>query len=231
MIESVNKNTVIKTLKISFAFAISIIIVGILSIVIFNNKGGINSKDFQYIASHLSGYCIGYVFFSLLSFIVTPIMIIHALWIKTQKQTYIFDILGIVFLIPYTILATVAYGSQYWLLPYLLKYIYPDSIEIIRLTFFTSNVSIPYNLDLIGYAYLGLSSLLIGYKFFFGRWVIKSIGFLLYTSGLLSIIALILHSLQFRNAGEIVSMIGGILTLPWIIIVFVFSKPLVIESK
>ncbi len=231
MMGSINKKTVLNVLRVFCICAVSILVIGTLSIIIFNNKSGVNSENFQYISGHLTEYCLGYVFYSLLSLTVLPIMVIHALWIKTEKQSTVFDILGIAFLVPYTILATIAYGSQYWLFPYLLKYVYPSSIEIVQLTFFSSKVSIPYTLDLVGYTYLGVSSLLIGYKFFYGRGFIKSIGILLYTTGLLSILALILHSLQFRTGGEIVSMIGGVLTLPWIMIVLISSKSLIMKSN
>lgn len=201
--------------------SIIVMTLSIMFIVLFHKTDGTLIEQFAYIKKNYFKYGLGYFFMSLNTFAVTPIVIILALFIKTKKQTKLLDVVGVVLLSPYPILSMIGYGSQYFLFPNLLENV--KSVDIISIWHFQNPASIPYALDLLGYLFFGLSTMLIGYKYFFQK-ATKWIAIWLYASGVLCVFALVFHSFLYYDIGQNISKISGALTFPWLILLMIKEK-------
>lgn len=89
-----------------------------------------------------------------------------ALFFSTKKETPVLNVLGMLFLAPYLALVTVAYSSQYILLPALLN---DGRITDAYLWYFENPNSVIYFLDQLGYVFFALSACVIGWKYLFER--------------------------------------------------------------
>ncbi len=213
-------------LTISAIISFIAIVGSIIALIQFKISSGDEASDHIYIHDHIVGYVSSYLFMVFNSFAITVILIILAFFTECKQSNKLFNIIGICFIVPYPLLATFAYGSQFLIVPYLLKSEGIIGSDLVDIFIFTTDYSVTYVIDLIGYAFLGIGSLFVGFKYLYEKLPIKMMGILLYVTGILSIIAIILHGFQLRSSGEIASMASGILTLLFLITIFIARNKL-----
>jgi hypothetical protein len=116
--------------------------------------------------------------------------------------------IGSILLAAYVPLATIAYTSQYAILPDLVA----RDPEVAAAWYFHDVASIPYTLDLAGYALLGLAAIAFASALAEQgrRWLA---GWLVAMGGL-SVVAFVLHASGLETVGGIVSLASATLTLP-----------------
>lgn len=117
---------------------------------------------------------------------------------------------GTVLLGAYTAIVTTVYTSQFALLPRLVEQA-PD----LAATWYLHDVdSIPYALDLAGYALLGIAAIVLASTLIGRAPRLTAIGWLLITMGALSLAALGFHGAGWDTAASIATASSGACTLP-----------------
>ncbi len=182
-------------------------------LMIIAEPGGTVQEQFSSIVENSFAYRINFFLASLIAPALVVVMITLALFVDTKKETPFLNFLGAFLLIPYLILVSIAYASQYVLLPKVFDY-----PELAMNWFFASPYSIAYFLNQLGYTFFAFAACAIGWKFLFEIGLSKGIGVLLWASGSLSIIAFIGLAIQneFLNFATFLS---GVLTIPFGILV------------
>lgn len=180
--------------------------------------GGTVDEQLSSIIENSFAYRVNFFLASLIAPALVVVMITLALFVDTQKETPFLNYFGAFLLIPYFLLVSIAYTSQYVLLPKL--FTDPD---IAMMWLFTSPHSIAYFLNQLGYTFFAFAACAIGWKFLFEKGLAKSIGVLLWASGVLSIIAFIGLAIQneFLNLATFPS---GLLTIPFGIVVVLLGR-------
>lgn len=221
-----NSNPKIRSwLKVMIILANLVILLAMVSSAAFPfQEGGDIVAKYQRLLDHQFNYSIRFVFFSVLSIPASIILVILAFFTEREGRSRLLDVSGAVFLVPYIVFVTIAYCSQYLIFPYMVKYFSLTNITAFDAWCFTSNGSIPYPLALIGYAFYGVASFFIGYKFLIRKGVVRAMAVLLYIQGICSILAIMFHGLHFRHVGEICSIVSGALTLPHFVTLYVAAK-------
>ena len=160
-------------------------------------------------------YKINFFIASLIAPVFLFVLLMLALFVETGRKTSVLNILGAVFLIPYLILVSISYTSQYVLLPSLLE---ENNIETARLWLFDNPDSITYYLNQLGYLFLALAMCAIGWKYLFEKGLFKIAGILLWLSGILSVIAFagLAAGSSTINAATFLS---GFLILPFAVVI------------
>ncbi len=118
--------------------------------------------------------------------------------------------LGTTLLGGYTAIATVAYTSQFTILPRLLT----RDPELAAVWYLHDVDSIPYALDLAGYALLGIAVIVLASTLIGRTRRLTLIGWLLLVMGALSLAALGLHGAGANTAASIATASSGACTLP-----------------
>ncbi len=120
------------------------------------------------------------------------------------------DGLAMLLLPAYLVCSSIAYVSQYALLPRL--------VELGRSAagawYFLDERSIPFSLDLLGYTFLGLAMCLLAGGFLERRGVMRTIGWSLLVAGAASVAALVARALGSDVATSILTWTSAGLTLP-----------------
>jgi hypothetical protein len=155
----------------------------------------------------LTLYRLGFVGASLLA----PIVVVLLVLLVTAAGVPVGSArrwVGSILLAAYVPLATIAYTSQYAILPDLVA----RDPEAVAAWYFHDVASIPYALDLAGYALLGLAAIVFASALAEQerRWLA---GWLT-AMGSLSVVAFVLHASGLETAGGIVSVASAALTLP-----------------
>jgi hypothetical protein len=171
--------------------------------------GGIVEEQLSSIVESSFAYRINFFLASLIAPALVVVMSTLALFVDTKKETPFLNIVGAFLLIPYLTLVSIAYASQYVLLPKLFEH-----PELAMNWFFASPYSIAYFLNQLGYTFFAFAACAIGWKFLFESGLSKWIGVLLWASGSLSIVAFIGLAIQneFLNLATFPS---GMLTIPF----------------
>ena len=167
-------------------------------------------------------YMANFLVASLIAPALLFLMLTFAFAVETRMRIPLFEQIGAVFLTVYTALVSIAYTSQYAYLPRLLA---AGEMEQARLWLFSSNVSLPYYLNQLGYACFAVAALLIGFKLLYETGIPRIIGTLLWASALLSLLAFGGLALQLEAQG-IASVMSGLLTLPVGILSIFWGKKL-----
>ncbi len=178
--------------------------------------GGIQ-EQLLIISNDPSIYKLNFIIASLVAPAITLIMILLAYGIPSQKRHPIHHLIGVICLVPYVILVSISYISQYTIL---FSYFSIDNMDAARQWYFPNADSIPYFLNQLGYSFFAISALLIGHKLLYEKGIPKAIGILLWLSGALSIVAFVgyMGNNHILNASTIIS---GLLTLPMGILVII----------
>ncbi|MFC2123435.1 DUF4386 family protein [Bacteroidota bacterium] len=150
------------------------------------------------------------------------LLIIYILWQKEVRIPMIGNLVSLIFVCAYFLLVTIAYVSQYALLPGLLTQGVSDHAEM---WYFGSFNSITYFLNQLGYGMLGIAGILIGFHMLKLPGPPKWIGRMLWISGILSLIAfsgLVINN-QMINS---LTVVGGITVIPIGIVSFIWGLKL-----
>jgi hypothetical protein len=118
--------------------------------------------------------------------------------------------IGTVLLAGYLPLATIAYSTQYMVLPGLLEL----DLDAAALWYFHDARSIPYALDLTGYAVLGLAAIVLAVPLRDRSRLLRWVAGWMVAMGLLSVTALVLHAVGASTAASVSSGASALCTLP-----------------
>ena len=182
-------------------------------LMIIAEPGGTVDEQFSSIVENSLAYRINFFLASLIAPALVVVMITLALFVDTKKETPFLNSIGVFLLIPYLILVSIAYTSQYVLLPKLFA-----NPELAMIWFFAGPNSIAYFLNQLGYTFFAIAACAIGWKFLFETGLSKAMGILLWTSGTLSIVAFIGLAIEneFLN---LATFLSGVLTIPFGVLV------------
>lgn len=131
--------------------------------------------------------------------------------------------IGIIFLVPYITLVSVAYTSQYTFFNSMLNSDIP--LSEIKIWYFYDSSSIIYLLDLLGYVFFGISAIFIGYGALKSKGILKVIGWLLYLSALTAFAGFVGYVLNNELLEQFVLISGGLM-LPLGILSIILGKKL-----
>lgn len=191
--------------------------------VIFMNinqiPGGINQQLVR-IKNDSFIYSLTFINASLISITLVPTMIILALFTNIKKGFS--NILGVVFQIPYTVLVSIGYSSQYVVLQRILS---DAGVDTAKIWYFGNPNGIPYFLVFLGYTFFSISALLIGWGYIKQRGILKSIGWLLLLSGATGIIGFIGMAVRVSIL-ELGMVLSGVVILPFGIITAIYGLKL-----
>jgi len=120
------------------------------------------------------------------------------------------DGLAMLLLPAYLVCSTVAYVSQYAMLPRLVE-LDPSTA---RVWYFQDERSIPFALDMLGYTFMGLATCLLAAAFLERRGVPRLLGWSLLAVGLTSVAAFVGRALGSDAVTSVLTWISATLTLP-----------------
>ena len=186
-----------------------VIIIWPVLMIISPFKGSVQ-EVLQMIADNPVFYKIIFINASFIAPLTVYLLIIDILWQIESNTTRIGNWLSFVFLSSYFLLVTIAYVSQYTLLPGLIG---RENMPMVEMWYFGSFSSLAYFLNQLGYAMLAIAGMLIGFHMLKKTGPPKWIGIMLWISGILSLIAF--SGLIFNN--EIINnltVVGGICVVP-----------------
>ena len=165
------------------------------------------------------------------AFFIAPslasLLITIALFLKTTKTTIVLNSMGLFFLLPYVILVSIAYTSQFTLVT---NSLLEGDLSQAAQWYFGNFYSIAYFLNQLGYAFFALSGFFIAYRFLFEKGVMRLWGWLLYLSSFLSIIAFIGLVLNNKELNK-VTVLSGLCILPLGIIAVIIGLKLRKENR
>ncbi len=139
---------------------------------------------------------------SLVTLITT---VVAAKWVRQGVRLW--DVLGLLFLFTYIPFQSIAYGSQFTILPHLLG----TDLQQASLWYFQNTHSIPYGLDLLGYALFGVAALFLSMGMVR---VFKWYAFFLFFCGATSVVAYALLGFGIESLAGVLSLVSASLTLP-----------------
>lgn len=167
-------------------------------------------------------YRLSFVNATLIAPAIVVIMVILAFFIPGSTQNRFLEITGIAFLIPYLLLATITYASQYALLPKLLSDMTNSTIDVVLLWYFNNPDSLVYFFDVLGYTFFGTSALFIGLKYVKYSGVLRGIGIVLLGSAVLAILGFIGYVLEVALL-EFALLISGFLIVPFALLCIILG--------
>jgi hypothetical protein len=132
------------------------------------------------------------------------------------------DGLGLLFLAMYPPLSSIAYTSQYVLLPRLLV----GHPAVAASWYFHDSRSIPYALDLLGYTFFGIAAVLLALGFLPRGGLWRWLGAALLASGLTSVLAFAALAGQLETTHAVLTFSSAGLTLPVAAIALVVGRRL-----
>ena len=153
---------------------------------------------------------------------IVVVMVILAFFIPGGTRNRFFEITGVAFLIPYLLLATITYTSQYALLPKLLGDMTNSTIDVVLLWYFNNPDSLVYFFDVLGYTFFGVSALFIGLKYVRYSGLLRGIGIVLLGSAVLAILGFIGYVLEVALL-EFALLISGFLIVPFAILCIILG--------
>lgn len=104
---------------------------------------------------------------SLISIPMSALIILLAFSIDSFRKKVLLDILSLFWLVPYVVLVSVAYVSQYTLFPKLIDL--NSDIHLVEMLYFYNKDSFVYFFDLLGYVFLSFSAFFVGLKLILNR--------------------------------------------------------------
>lgn len=166
-------------------------------------------------------YRMGFVTASLLAPVLLSLIVV-LLGVRGRDDISVRDGLGVAFLVVYVGLSSVAYTTQYTVLPRLL-----ERDEAQAATWYFHDVdSIPYTLDLLGYTMFGIAAVLLAGGFIASRGPWRWAGIVLAASGIGSIAAFACYAAGIDTLASTFTIMSAALTVPLAAIAFVISRQL-----
>ena len=190
--------------------ALTIVIVLWPPLMILSQPTGTVEEQLAAIAGDPGLYKLNFFVASLIAPTVVSVLMVLALVAPAERETPLFDVLGLFVLAPYIGLVSIAYTSQYTILHYLLA---AGQMDHASTWLFEHSHSIPYFLNQLGYTFFALGALLIGYKFLLSTGLPRAIGTLLWASGLLSLVAFSGLALE-NELLNTATFVSGVLIVP-----------------
>ncbi len=141
------------------------------------------------------------------TFVALLLLLLHVAGVPTSSAR---RSVGTTLLGGYAAIATLVYTSQFTILPRLLA----RDPELATWWYLHDVDSIPYALDLAGYALLGIAAILLASTLIGRARRLTAIGWLLIVMGVLSLAALGLHGAGADTAASIATASSGACTLP-----------------
>ena len=204
----------------------SVSLVAWFVLMFFTAPTGFIVEQLQRLAEQSTLYQWSFVNSSLVSLAFVTMMVLLALFVETERPKGVLEIVGVVFLAPYTLLVSIAYASQYTLFPRLLAEFGAMDKMLAKAWYFNNPSSIPYFLDYLGYAFFAISAFAIAPGLIRGKGLQKATGWLLLLTGLTSFAGFM--GLAIGNPViEMILVLGGVLSLPFAILVAVWAKTLI----
>jgi hypothetical protein len=172
-------------------------------------------EQLRALAASPTVYSLSMINASLISIPTVVMMLLLALGIETRRAAGLLSALGVLWLVPYAALVSVAYTSQYTLLPRLLAG--GDQSAALGWYFVHPN-SVPYFLDLLGYTFYGLSGLAIGYRLLGDTGIARAAGVLLWLAAITAILGFAGYAAGIP-ALEFLITVSGAISLPFGLVV------------
>lgn len=134
---------------------------------------------------------------------------VTAKWLQSGVQFW--DILGLLFLFAYIPFQSIAYGSQFTILPHLLA----SDVQSASQWYLHNPHSIAYAVDLLGYAIFGVAAIFLSV----GMWrTFKGYGIFLFVCGLTSVVAYACVGFGLGALAGVLSLISAGFTIPILIL-------------
>ena len=181
---------------------------------------GTIDEQLAWLSSDALLYRLNFLVASLIAPPLVVVMIGLSRYTPAVKQTPLLDQFGMIMLAPYMLLVTIAYSAQYIMVPAALA---AGDVQSARQWFFENPQGFSYFFNQLGYTFFALSALAIGFKFLFGRGLVKWIGIVLWSSGMLSLIAFAGLALQNETINS-ATFISGLLMLPFCLLVMLWFR-------
>jgi hypothetical protein len=200
----IGKSLIITGLLFTVVFVLGLMI---MSNSVVRIRGDI-FEQLQQISENSSAYRIGFLFAGLTAPLTAVLIVILALFVQTRKTTTILNILSVFFLLPYTILESVAYLSQS---TYFISAL-GTNMNAAAEWYFGNFHSLCYFLQQLGYLFFALSGILLGYRYCLDRGVKRIFGIFIEVRCFITLIAfsgLVLDNKALNNA----TLISGSLTI------------------
>lgn len=161
----------------------------------------------------LAPYRLGFVFASLLApaFVATIVLLLAA---RGWEAIRTVDRLGLLFLPAYAVCSTIAYTSQYLVLPALID----RDVDAAGIWYFHDERSIPFALDLTGYMLLAIALGLLSFGFLSWSGIWRWIGLAMLAVAATSAAAFVLLAVDVRSAAGTLSAVSGALTAPLVLL-------------
>jgi hypothetical protein len=170
---------------------------------------GTTSEKLAALSAGAGMYSWGFVAASLVGPLFVALIVAGILWGR-RAELGARDAIAVVFLAAYLPLASLAYVSQYTLLPALLEQGSPQA----PVWFFGEAASVPYAADLLGYALFGVAAVLLAVPLLSKTGAWKVVGWSLGLSGATSIVGLAGYALG-SGLLELGVLVGAVLTVPF----------------
>jgi len=174
------------------------------------------------IADNPFSYKIIFINASFIAPLTVYLLMIYIIWLKKSNTLKIGLLFSTIFVSSYFLLVTIAYVSQYTLLPGLIN---SENSSLAMSWYFGSFYSIAYFLNQLGYAMLAIAGMLIGFHLLKKTGPPRWIGIMLWISGVLSLVAfsgLIFDSKMVNS----LTVVGGIFVVPLGIVSLVWGNKL-----
>lgn len=131
------------------------------------------------------------------------------------------DLLGAGLALPYLVLVSIAYSSQFALLPSLLREFGPAD-PLTRSLYFNAG-TLSFSLAVLGYAFWGISAILIATKFVSRTGLYRAVGWTMALAGLANITGFLGHATGSGIAPPGV-ILGSVFTLVWLVLVVFLGR-------
>lgn len=190
-----------------------------ITMVLATTPNGPIIEQLNYISQNHFIYKLSFIVASFISPSILLLMVLYALFIKTDKETLLLNLIGVIFLLPYLVFVTISYTSQYTIFIHLLQ---EKSISAEN-WYFGNFDSISYYFNQLGYLFFGIAGICIGYRFCFDKGIKRIFGLILEICSILSVIAFI-GLVQKNEVLNFTTLISGLLTLPMGIISIIIGK-------
>lgn len=184
----------------------------------------------QWLDQNIGLFKLNYFVGSILTF---PSVLLLALMVfqrKAEGQNSPFDIVGLMCLTLYLVFIQMAYCSQYLFIPELVQEMTTDDQSIFKWFYIGNPSSLPAFLRLMGYTFMSVSAIIIGFPFVrvagYSSWVSWS----LFLSGVAGILGWLEFYLGLSTKGLGVA-ISGLLMIPFCLAILITAKSTKIVLK
>jgi hypothetical protein len=174
----------------------------------------------------------GFFLASLLPATVVPLMAVVALGVAAPAQgggvtvARLCGWAGTALVAAYAPLSTAAYASQYTVFDWLLQ----RDLVAAAPWYFNNSLGAPYTFDLLAYAIWGLGVAIIAWPLLGRSGALRWLSWTLAASGVLSMLAFGLHALESSLTSP-VSLVSGVLTVPFAIAAIVYARGLLRSAR